>query len=223
MGFVVFLVPEDYPHRPELDSCLEKARALCLSDSRISIPPDPITWEKFVEALGSWNMSSLNELIREFHSHLSGRFEPLRRFTIEEIHLMLDKKTASGVSKLMSIVDKVEFKLKAAGLRRGRLNPYAYGYDFTSDDPDGGTVYFGIWWPFWEKHGYPLCTAISQNSPQFLLDAFAKYHSGVEFKDESDDQWYLVAGYGLDPDDLDCSELIGKVSKDIEDLLQRRA
>lgn len=226
MGFVVFLVPEDYPHRPELDSCLENARALCRSENpRICITKPPITWEQFVQALGSLNMSSLNELIREFYSHLSKRFKSVR-FTSEEIHLMLDKKTASGILKLMSIVDKVEVKLKAAGLRRGRLNPGDYGYDFRCDDPDGGLVYFGIWWSFWEKHGYPLCIAVSQeNSPQSLLDAFekldafAKHHSGVEFKDEYDGQGYLVAGYGLDPN---CSEMIGRIAKDIADLLPRR-
>ena len=101
------------------------------------------------------------------------------------------------------------------------FDAHDYGYSFTSDDPDGGTVYFGIWWPFWEKHGHPLCIAVQrESSPQSLLDAFAKYHSGVEFKHADDPHWYLVAGYGLDPD---CSELIGKVSKDIEDLLRRRA
>ena len=228
MGFVVFLVPEDYPHRSELVSCLENARAQCRSDLRICIPPDLITWEQFVQALGSRSLSSLNELIREFHSHLSERFKPVR-FTSEEIDLMLDRKTASGISKLMSVVDKVKGRLKDAGLRHGRLNPWAFGYDFTSEsdsdgtDTEGGTVYFGIWWPFWEEHGYPLCIAISQNSPQSLLDAFAKYHSGVEFKDESDGHCYLVAGYGLDPEDQDCSMLIGQVTKNIEDLLRGRA
>ena len=123
MGFVVFLVPEDYPRRRELHSCLKNARAQCRSeDPRICIA-DPITWEQFVEALGSWNMSSLNELIREFHSHLSERFKSVR-FTSEEIHLMLDKKTASGIRKLMYIVDKVKGRLKAAGFGRAMLSYY---------------------------------------------------------------------------------------------------
>ena len=233
MGFVVFLVPEDYAHRAELKSCLKKARAPYRSeDPRICIPPVPITWEKFVQALESRNMSSLNELIREFHSHLSKRFKPLSKFTSEEIHVMLDRKTArktaSGIRKLMSIVAKVGERLKDVELRPGKLDPWAFGYNVTSDDPDGGTVYFGIWWPFWEKHAHPLCIAVQrENSPQSLLDAFDKYQSGgVDFEDkedESDGRWYLVAGYDLRPDDPDGSELIGRVSKDIEDLLRRRA
>ena len=228
MGFVVFLVPEGYPHGRELRCRLKKARALCRSDPKICIPPDPITWEKLVQALGSRNMTSLNELIREFHGHLSKRFQPPRRFTSEEIRLMRARETASGIRKLMSIVAKVQDSLKAVELRPGKLDAWNFGYNVTSDDPDGGTVYFGIWWQFWEKYAHPLCIAVQrEESPQSLLAAFAKYQSGgVEFEDEedeSDGRWYLVAGYGLDADDLDCSKLIGKVCKDIEDLLRVRA
>lgn len=131
---------------------------------------------------------------------------------------MRDRRPASGILRLISVVDKVDARLRGAGLQRGRRPERGtYGYRFF-DDPDGEFVYFGIWWEFWEEHGYPLCIAILQErSPPSRLDAFAEHHNGVTCVDP-EGHW-LVAGYGLD---RDCRQLIGKVAKDVEDLLRGR-
>ncbi|MXX36559.1 MAG: hypothetical protein F4Z85_00530, partial [Gemmatimonadetes bacterium] len=126
-GFVLFLIPAGYHHQEEL-----KAQAYEDDQSgRIRILP-PIYWKQFVEKLGPPEELE-NELIREFYNHLSERFVPKPViFSTEEICLMYSKETASGISKLMNIVEQVKDKLKSSGFQVSKPNPYNYGYNFSS-------------------------------------------------------------------------------------------
>ena len=102
-GFIVFLAPDDYPYRVQLDSCLKRARESCCSDNSDIEVLYRIKWQKFVKEFGSQNMSSLNELIREFYDHLYERFIPKPViFSTEEVRLMRSKETASGILKLIT-------------------------------------------------------------------------------------------------------------------------
>ena len=217
--FVVFLVPDDYPHRVQLDSCIEEARGLCCSENANIQVLDPITWQKFVKEFESQHMPSLNELIREFYDHLSERFIPPVRFSTEEVRLMHSRETASGVLKLMDIVEKVKDNSRSSGFQVSRLNAYNYGYDFSSLEKK---VYFGIWWQFWAENGFPLCMAISKDHEgnQLIQAASQNQHGNQVLEFEDDDGEWLVVGYRLPEQDTDCSALIGNIVTDIEDLLR---
>ena len=111
MGFVVFLIPDDYSHRVQLNSCLKKAgRDLCCSNNSNVQVLDPITWQQFVTEFKSQNIPFPDELIREFYDYLYEEFEPVI-FSTEGVRLMYCKKTASGILKLMCIVKKVKANL----------------------------------------------------------------------------------------------------------------
>ena len=131
---------------------------------------------------------------------------------------MHSNKTASGIRKLIKIVDKVNLQLR---LRKPSQDSSGYGYNF-SDPEKKKFVWFGIWWEYWAEKGFPLCVAISKkNHSSSILNAFKK-QSGikfVDFTDEEDEEW-LIVGYELPDPDKDCSKLIAKIVKDIEDLLQ---
>ena len=217
MGFVVFLIPDEYSHRPQLDSCLERAKKLCRSNNSKIQVLDPTTWQKFVTELASQDMPSLNELIREFYDYLYEKFEPVIFFT-EEVRLMHSNKMASGIRKLIKIVDKVNLQLR---LRNPSQDSSGYGYNF-SDPKKKKFVWFGIWWEYWAEKGFPLCVAISKkNYSSSILNAFKK-QSGikfVDFTDEEDGKW-LVVGYELPEPNEDCSKLIAKIVTDIENLLR---
>lgn len=219
MGFVVFLIPDEYSHRSQLDSCLERAKKLCRSNhSKIQVL-DPTTWQKFVTELASQDMPSLNELIREFYDYLYEKFEPVV-FSTEEVRLMHShsKETASGIRKLIKIIDKV--KSQSSSQSSGTLDCTGHGYLFSSAKKKK-SVWFGIWWEYWAEEGFPLCIAVSKDwhSPS-ILKAFKKQPDiqFVPFTDDSDDEW-LVVGYKPESD-KDCSELIAKIVTDIENLLQ---
>ena len=224
MGFIVFLIPDDYSHRVQLDSCLKKAkRELCGSNkSNIQIL-NPITWQTFVTELKSQDMPSLNELTREFYDYLYEKFEPVI-FSTEEVRLMHSKETASGIPKLMDIVDKVNANFKNSSEFNGEkeiTEDHDYGYHFSSQEKNR-TVYFGIWWKFWFKKGFPLCLCIGiskDDNPQAMLEAFQKKYKDRVMPFNTANKEILVVGLCLDPD-KNCSALIETIVKDIEDLLQ---
>ena len=207
-GFAVFLIPDAYPHWEKLNPCLERARGKLRrsKNSKIQVL-EPIRWQQFVRELKSQNMPSLNELIREFYDHLYERFKPVI-FSAEEVHLMNDKRTASGILKLQQIVEKVKDRLKSSGIQGLKKDGYDYGYA----SPD---LYFGIWWQFWAEHGFPLCVAIPESNQS--IQAFRKQYGDRVLPFE---EW-LVVGYNLpEPEpDTDCNTLIETIVKDIENLL----
>ena len=214
MGFVVFLIPDNYISRVQLNSCLKKAkRKLCRSNKYNIRVLAPITWQMFVRELNSQDRPSLNELTREFYDYLYEKFEPVI-FSTEEVRLMHShsKETASGILKLMCIVKKVKANLNCFGSQIEESESPAYGYEFSSEKK---IIWFGIWWEFWAKEGFPLCVAI------FKKDHSSSKQSEIEFIDFNDDdgEW-LVVGYNLPEPDKDCSELIDKIVTDIENLLR---
>jgi len=216
-GFVVFLIPDNYPYRVQLDSCLEEARESCRSDNSNIQVLDPITWQKFVKELESQDMPSLNEIIREFYDHLSERFKPVRFFT-EEVNLMHSKETASGILKLMDMVEKVKDNLDSSEVpRTGLYRGYGYAYNFISSEKVH--FYFGIWWQFWAEHGLPLCVAIKQTENNQSIQAFRKQYGTRVLLFEG----WLVFGYNLPESepDTDCNALIDKIVRDIEALLRK--
>ena len=215
MGFIVFLIPEDYP-RNELDPCLEQGRRLCHSNNSNIQVLDPITWQNFVTEFKAQDMLSLNELIREFYDHLSERFIPKPViFSTEEVRLMHSREVASGVLKLMNIVEEVKKNLNSSGLHNTKIDPYDYGYSFFLQR-EGTYLYFGIWWQLWAEYGLPLCVAIEGENNQ-SLQAFRKQYGTRVLLFEK----FLVVGYNLPEPDTDCNALIDEIARDIEDLLRK--
>ena len=209
-GFVTFLIPADYHHWEELEAQSDEDD----QGGRVRILP-PIYWNQFVEELGLPEELE-NELIREFYNHLSERFIPKPvKCTTEEVCLMNSKETASGISKLMNIVEQVKDKLKSSGFQVSKLNPYNYGYHLE------GKVYFGIWWHFWAKEGFPLYVAIEENqSLQVVFRDHYKNRDKNRVLPFEDDEKYLVAGYMPEPC-VDCNALIETIVTDIETLLRK--
>ena len=215
MGFIVFLIPDYYSHRVQLNSCLKKARReLCCSNNSNIQVLNPITWQQFVTELKSQDMPSLNELIREFYDYLYEKFEPVI-FSTEEVRLINSKETASGILKLMDIVKKVKANLEVF---QPKFDCSDYGYMFSS--PEKTEVYFGIWWKFWAETDFPLCIGIRRQSPQSMLEEFQKKYKdrGVMSFENGNEEWLLV-GLCLDPD-KNCSTLIETIVTDIEILLR---
>lgn len=221
MGFVIFLVPDDYFYRAQLYSCLERARRkLCRSDNSNIQVLDSITWQKFVTKFKAQDMLSLNELIREFYDHLSERFIPKPViFSPEEVRLMHSRETASGILKLMDIVEEVKAKLKQSGFKSSnKPNSYNYGYEFYS--PENSKVYFGIWWSFWAEQDFPLYMAILRDDQENLSMRVAfQRQPGNQVLEFEDDEKYLVVGYRPEPD-TDCNALIETIVTDIGTLLR---
>lgn len=218
-GFVTFLIPAGYHHREELEVQADEDD----QRGRVRILP-PIYWNQLVEELGSPEVLA-DELIREFYNHLSERFVPKPvRFSTEESCLMYSKETASGIPKLMNIVEQVKDNLKSSGVKISKLQPYNYGYHAISSERV--YFYFGIWWQFWAEYGFPLCMAISSEENQAIQITFRDQYENRDknrvllFEEDEDDGEWLVVGYNLPEADIDCSALIGDIVEDIENLLR---
>ena len=216
MGFVVFLIPDDYHHSDLLDSCIEQARTrLCSSNNSNIQILDSIKWKTLIKAFESQDMPSLNELTREFYDYLDEKFIPKPvRFSAEEVRLMNDKKTARGVLKLMAIVnEKVKPKLNEF---RSKFDSADYGYEFFSPE-ETKSLYFGIWWKFWAATDFPLCIAIWNQSPQSMLESFQKKYKDRFRRFENGNSELWVVGFKLDSD-TDC--MIENIVTDIGYLLR---
>ena len=131
VGMVVFLIPDDYAHRRELDSCLERAKKQS-GDSRVMVL-QPITWQGLARGLELQDVASLNDLIREFYHHLSNRFQTVS-FHREEIQLMQDKEVATAILKLREVVHRVRERVKSTDVATSNLNAYDYGYNFYPEE-----------------------------------------------------------------------------------------
>ena len=216
VGFVVFLIPDDYLYRVQLDSDLERKRESCRSENSNIQVLDSITWQTLVKVFESQHMPSLNELIREFYDHLSERFIPKPViFSTEEVRLMHSKKTASGILKLMDIVEKVKDDLDSSKVPRTRLDHSdGYAYNFISSEKV--YFYFGIWWQFWAEYGLPLCVAINNEKNQSIQAFREQYGTRVLLFEK-----YLVVGYNLPEPGTDCKALIDEIVRDIEDMLRK--
>lgn len=213
IGFVAFLIPAGYHHQKELKAQADEDD----KRGRVRILP-PIYWNQLVEELGPPEELK-DELIREFYNHLSERFvpKPVIFFT-EEVRLMYSKETASVILKLIDIVEEVEDK--SSPQRPAYLDSSGYGYNFSSPKKKK-SVWFGIWWEYWAKKGFPLCIAVSKEHRSSILNAF-KERSEIQFgifEDDYDEEW-LVVRYELPDPCTDCSELIEKIVMDIETLLR---
>ena len=222
-GFVVFLVPDDYSHRVQLNSCLKEARReLCCSNNSNIQVLDPITWQQFVTELKSQDIPSLNELIREFYDYLYEKFKPVI-FSTEEVSLMHSKETASGIVKLIDIVKKVNANFSNSEEFQSKkeiTEDLDYGYEL-SPLKKKKFVYFGIWWELWAKKGSPLCIGILKDyNPQSMLESFQKKYKDrvMSFRNNDNKEW-LVVGLCLEPD-KNCSVLIETIVTNIETLLR---
>ena len=211
-GFVTFLIPADYHHREELKAQADEDDR----SGRVRILP-PVTWNQLLEKLGPLEELA-DELIREFYDHLSERFIPKPViFSIEEISLMHSEETASGIFKLMDLVEKIKAKLESE-FRTTKPKYYNYGY-YVSPPRNNKLVYFGIWPSFWAEHGFPLCVAIQidHEGNQSIQVTFRERNRVLLFEE---DERYLVSGYKPEPC-TDCSKLIGDIVTDIETLLRK--
>ena len=223
-GFVVFLIPDDYPHKGPLDTYIKSARKRCRSEN-IDIQVDSITWQNLLTELKAQDLASLNETIREFFSHLSERFESVE-FSREEIQMIQSVETASGIYKLMDIVEKIKNRIKNDKSLQiqlhNKLEPYSYGYEFeVVSRGKKKSVWFGVWPDYWSKYkNAPLCICMYTNpkhNPQSIIDAFERRYGDDLKKFEDGDEQCLVVGFKLrEP----ASELIETVVEDIKNLLR---
>ena len=224
-GFVAFLIPSGYNRFEELKAMADGSA----TNDRVRILP-PITWNKLLtqhnNQFGPPEKLS-NELIREFFIHLSEKFVPKPiEFSNEGRLAMHSKETAKGILDLFQIVENVtnqikikntEAEISVTNLRQSSNHGGSYGYDFSNGE--GSNVWFGIWWPCWAKHGFPLCIATPKSIPQSIDRNFREKYDEIEELEDEGGPIYLVAGFKLPVPNQDCGELIETIVNDIENLL----
>src|SRR2546421_6696277 len=112
------------------------------------------------------NLDSMNACVRDFCQILKSWYDaPLLRFAPEEVHSMYDSHTAKGIGKLIKVIEGVATQLKLNGYQiepnfqkkwwEGNAQ-YAINV-WHPNDVDATWFWFGLWDPYWEDHGVPLC------------------------------------------------------------------
>jgi len=126
--------------------------------------------------------------------------------------------TPKLIMKLNKIVDDVkEYSSKIDGVSSKYIwGSDQYGVNFINRDGKA-ILWFGIWYPFWEKHLKPLCFGFDvKNSPENIINKFKELYTNKTINYEFEGENLILSWVNKDDLSGDC---LGYITKEIEWLL----
>ncbi len=156
--FLIFLIPKDYPHKKNLEKCMEK----CIKRGRREIFVKLMTWEKLVESLSESKFTNEDVILKHFYDALVNKFKPIK-FTAEEIDMMKNNEIPQKLLDMKSLVDKVSDEIKSSSIYKigGRSNSYGSYGRYVQKTKGKDILWFGIFYEYWAKTGLPLSIEIT--------------------------------------------------------------
>jgi len=158
---LVYLVPRQWESLPELQQSVKDQKD-AHRESGIGISIEP--WETIHDLFKRRDAGQHDPLVEEFIKLLAERFGPINFFG-EEVQMLFSEGFVAWqtVRKLQTLIDQIGDRGKAQGYAiRTERTKDEYGVYFRN--PSGSKeLWFGMWFPFSEQEGMPLCFGI-QNS-----------------------------------------------------------
>jgi hypothetical protein len=160
--YLVFLLPKGYFYEEEIQRREAEFR---VQHPENEIKVERIYWEEIIEVIEDNELDQINPFVGEFTDLLRLWYLPKAiKFSFAEVEVMFSSEVPRILRKLQEVVDGVAGKNTSYGMYKSRAGE-EYGYYFK--DSDGNQVlWFGIWYPFWDDHGIPLCFGVKQGFPQ---------------------------------------------------------
>ena len=217
--FFVAMVPSRYAHRDEL----EKRLAAWLSQGGESpVKAGILTWEGFLETLRTAGLKELNRYIFDFCEVLESWFiEPSVKITYFEVEKMYARETASGMSNLLKLVERVSTELLKSypienSFNRRWWDNGEYGVYIRKGNHN--LLWFGLWQAYWEYSGVPLCYGVQQNWGDDLVRKFQSMHPQyITFPKGEPNPFFLV---NIGKEVFLAEDQVGKIVSLLEQELQ---
>jgi hypothetical protein len=187
--WLAFLVPRYRKHRPWLESELERLKGA----TRERVNTNIGDWEAVLEVLEDSNLRQLNHYFDDFYELLSAWFKPsCAAFSASEVHMLFSKEVGGDLLNLSLLFKEVCASSGRWGYR-AKTEPHWSAHFF---DAKRKILWFGIWFPFWKKEGFPLAFGVDDSwgpaSRNAFCEAFRK-SAGTEPKlfEHNGEKWTL--------------------------------
>lgn len=217
---LTFLVPGNWKPLEKMRGDLKR-----FEQANPSITTKIVLWE---DIFGLSGRLSRDPLHREFWCLLDNDFSPVK-FTTTEVEMAIKGGSSpiSTIIKAAYVVDEMTKKCK--GSKYLFVGPQAdkagevYGLDFYRKriGREGGKEFFfwfGIWSPYWEKHGKALCFGVKDDwkaEKKAFLDVYAGRTQRFRNPEDESDAWTL----GWIPE-VDLIDPVTKVWERLEPILK---
>lgn len=217
--FFVALIPARYAHRDEL----EKRLAPWLSQTGESpLKAAILSWEGFLEALRTSGLPQLNRYISDFYEVLwSWLTEPPLKLTYREVEKMYDRETASGITNLLKLVERVSEELRKSHQVINSFNIRWWDnreYALYIRKGNRNILWFGVWQAYWKHSGIPLCFGVQQGYGEGLVQKFQLRHPQYTIFPKGDPNPWFLADIGKEV--FLAEDQVGKIVGSLEDELQ---
>ena len=202
-NLLVFLIPENYSHRCEIEKRLIKT-----PKEKYKI----ITWNQIIEEIIDHEIYDINPLFSEFFDLITSWFKPESIcFSSVEVSYMFSDSIPTILEKLFNIVDTVK-NATAPTCKSSKGQSKEYGLNFRKKD-GGNILYFGVWYDFWKKHNKPLIYGVHKDYPQKVKDRFLNKNKIIEMEN-----WHMA--WFRQSDLGDTQNVITTIQTELEELLE---
>lgn len=217
--FFVALVPARYAFWRELERRLNSWSSQA---GKVSISAVILTWEDFLDRLSSSDLPQFNQYIGDFFDLIySWLYEAPLKLTHSEVEKMYAKETATGISKLLKIVEKICTELEKNYHIDRSFNKRWWDkgeYGVCIKKGNHYLLWFGLWQAYWEYSGIPLCYGVAQNWHNALVKKFQEINPQNVTFPKGDPKAYLLAN--IDKEVYLAEDQVGKIIALLEKNLQ---
>ena len=220
--YFVALIPKKYQH-------IQKIKDSLSDENNITISSHIVTWESLASSLEKSELSKMNQYVYDFCHHIKKKYLFKKiQLSYKECSFMYEKSTATGLKKVLNIVDKLMIIIQDKGysIEKECNNKWwdngAYGFFINSKD-DNYLLWVGVWFDYWENSGIPLCYGIQERWEDDKADIVANFKKmgGKEYvifppQGRKEDQYIIK---NIDKDTLRAEDSIKEIFQMVEGYL----
>lgn len=154
-------------------------RLAAVKQEKDSIITKTIFWEEIAEQLSESGLIDTSPVLLEFYKFLNDWFTPNVILNSNDMEIIFNKSLPQSLGKLTMFIDQIAadfLKLGYTNKFQGSSHWEQYGYYFIL--PNEETLFFGIWWDYWEESGSPFCISVEEPS----TEAIEKFQEVVSSK-----------------------------------------
>ncbi|MBK7970277.1 MAG: hypothetical protein IPK08_15785 [Bacteroidetes bacterium] len=155
---LILLAPRNYYAFDDYDTRLSNVKT-----ERTNILTKIIYWEDIAELIVKNEIETASPIFHEFYKFLDRWFKLQINLTQEDMNIIFNKQFPASLHKLTELIDGINDDFQKLGYQlkfQGSSYWEEYGYYFTTKDES--TIFFGIWFDYWEKYGEPFCISMEE-------------------------------------------------------------
>jgi hypothetical protein len=174
--YLVFLVPSNYSHLTEWQRRVDK----WLKENKCNISIKTVFWSEIISCIEQNDLNVIGERFRDFYELLKSWFEiePIT-FNRVEVNYMFNPEIPRILTKLYAIIDEAKNYFSQIYTVSKSMNNEEYGIYIKRREDKTNLLYLGVWYPFWEEHGCPLCYGVDIDGwSKDVVKKFSAAHKG---------------------------------------------